>query len=750
MPATQGGISPASGQRHADRVVGGGPSEVLPHDARGARAPASARAATPRGGRPHDEVGVAPARPAPPRPWRSRRRRARAPARRSCRRRPSRRGAGPAAQPPRGRACPPATCRPTRVAMPRGAPARCTAPRLVAGEQSRSCPSSRSAMDAARASARSARRTRSARAALVGQVAASADDVGRTGAREGCRGPARAGAARPASVGERRPSTPCPGVFHVARRRAAPAQAAAAIARATGGAATAASAAASASASPAATPSEQSMSTQHADAQGERAGLVEHHSRACAPSSSASSRRTSTPRRASAPAAASSAAGVASDSAHGQVTISTATATPIARAGSSRHQPPARPPRPAAAPPQEPGRRCGRRQLGDRAALVRGPLHQRDDLAVAGGVAARSTRTSTGAAQVDAAGEHGAAGGVRGSGVDSPVSSASSTWVSPSSTWPSAGNALARLHADAVAHGERAPARARCCRRRAPAPPCGGRRRISASSAPAVRSRSCSSSRPDSRKNTNIVTESYQTSPPSGRAGRRWRPCWRRRRSGCPAPPARPCRCAPWRRSRQAERKKGPQENSSTGSVSSQEAQRSSAAMSGVISPGPAMYGHARTSSPASCRSPPPASATAACAAPGGAAAPAGRRRAGRGSPRAPARAASAKAGLGRVPDDAGGGGGAVHLDAGHAGQPGERLLDGQRAAGAVDALDGEVGLPAARAAAAPGRLKVSHSSRRSMAAAPSWALAGGRPRGGTEGSQLACGKATGALAAIG
>ena len=50
--------------------------------------------------------------------------------------------------------------------------------------------------------------------------------------------------------------------------------------------------------------------------------------------SSASMRRSSTPRCASACAAASNAAGVARDSAQGQVTISTDTATQIARGGS--------------------------------------------------------------------------------------------------------------------------------------------------------------------------------------------------------------------------------------------------------------------------------------------------------------------------------------------------------------------------------------------------------------------------------
>ena len=55
-----------------------------------------------------------------------------------------------------------------------------------------------------------------------------------------------------------------------------------------------------------------------------------------ASASSASKRCTSTPRRTSAPAAASSAEGAASESAHGQVTISTETATQTARDGSMK------------------------------------------------------------------------------------------------------------------------------------------------------------------------------------------------------------------------------------------------------------------------------------------------------------------------------------------------------------------------------------------------------------------------------
>ena len=52
----------------------------------------------------------------------------------------------------------------------------------------------------------------------------------------------------------------------------------------------------------------------------------------------ADKRRTSTPLRANAPAVANMAAGVAKDKAQGQVTISTATATITACAGSVGHQ----------------------------------------------------------------------------------------------------------------------------------------------------------------------------------------------------------------------------------------------------------------------------------------------------------------------------------------------------------------------------------------------------------------------------
>ena len=112
----------------------------------------------------------------------------------------------------------------------------------------------------------------------------------------------------------------------------------------------------------------------------------------------ASSRRSSTPRRAIAPAAASSADGAASDSAHGQVTISTETATPE------------RPRRVDDAPRR--GRRRGEQQHAPQerrgpavgcAAAARGRCvvrvaHQRDDRPRSGcRRRRRSTRISTGA-----------------------------------------------------------------------------------------------------------------------------------------------------------------------------------------------------------------------------------------------------------------------------------------------------------------------------------------------------------------
>ena len=175
---------------------------------------------------------------------------------------------------------------------------------------------------------------------------------------------------------------------------------------------------------------------------------------------------------------------------------------------------------------------------------------------------------------------------MRSSGFDSPVSRASSTRLLPASTAPSAGfpsPGNTRI---------RSPG---CCRRtgtRSNRPAASfrstlcGRRRISASSAPAVRSRNrSSSSRPDSRKKTNIVTESYQTSPPPPKVAAVLAP----KATSTPSATGTSMPIRPLRTSRQAAEKNGRQENSTTGSVSTHEAHPSSATASAAISPGAAM-----------------------------------------------------------------------------------------------------------------------------------------------------------------
>ena len=81
-------------------------------------------------------------------------------------------------------------------------------------------------------------------------------------------------------------------------------------------------------------------------------------------------------------------------------------------------------------------------------------------------------------------------------------------------------------------------------------------------------SRRCSSRRPDSRKNTNIVTESYQTSRPSGPCGSKVAALLAQKAIRMPAETGTSMPMRPPRRSRRAAEKKGRQENSSTGSVS--------------------------------------------------------------------------------------------------------------------------------------------------------------------------------------
>ena len=121
--------------------------------------------------------------------------------------------------------------------------------------------------------------------------------------------------------------------------------------------------------------------------------------------SSASSRCSSTPRRARPPAAATSAAGAASDSAHGQVTISTDTATQTARDGSITLHTAAAPPASSQHHPQEgPGQAVGHAR--HRRALAHRLAHQRDDGLVARVGADALHPHQHRRAQVDAAGHH--------------------------------------------------------------------------------------------------------------------------------------------------------------------------------------------------------------------------------------------------------------------------------------------------------------------------------------------------------
>ena len=85
-----------------------------------------------------------------------------------------------------------------------------------------------------------------------------------------------------------------------------------------------------------------------------------------------------------------------------------------------------------------------------------------------------------------------------------------------------------------------------------------------------------------------MVSESKYTSPPKIPSGSNVPALLTRKVINMPKATGRSmliCRC---RRSRNALVKKGPQENSMTGKVSTQDAQRSRRSISGVMSPGPA------------------------------------------------------------------------------------------------------------------------------------------------------------------
>ena len=175
---------------------------------------------------------------------------------------------------------------------------------------------------------------------------------------------------------------------------------------------------------------------------------------------------------------------------------------------------------------------------------------------------------------------------LRSKGRDSPLSKASSTSVLPDSITPSAANtspALTRMRSPTASQRAAMRSLVSSGRQRSTL---GGMRLISASKAPAVRSRKRSSkARPLSRKNTNMVSESKYTVAPN-----------RLSRSKVPqllvtkvrAMPMATGTSIPMRRartSRQALSKYGLHENTKTGRVSTQDAQRRSCSISGVTSP---------------------------------------------------------------------------------------------------------------------------------------------------------------------
>ena len=178
---------------------------------------------------------------------------------------------------------------------------------------------------------------------------------------------------------------------------------------------------------------------------------------------------------------------------------------------------------------------------------------------------------------------------LRDTGRDSPVSSASSTWVSPCKTTPSAGN---------VCPGKTRITSPTCKRRTATGSNVpsahwramlSGKRFISASSAPAVRSRKRSSSqRPANKKKTNMVSESKYTSFPKVPCGSNVPTVLTTKVISMPTATGKSMLTRLFSTSRQALLKNGPHENNITGSVNTQEAQRSNCSISAVKSPGAA------------------------------------------------------------------------------------------------------------------------------------------------------------------
>ena len=386
-------------------------------------------------GRPARRSRPWPAPAARPVPSRWRRRHAPAPARRSCRRRPSRRG---------GRCCcasrtwsslssgeqsPSAESMPARRRQP-------LAPRpAVAREQLHRRPSARSAVTAAGGvAAHRFVQVEAGQPALLVRQMRPAGRWRQTAARARRRtrpSPAAVRAAHGHRAAHRARARRSRRTSATLRRGAPDGAGRLPRSRATRDAATArASAAASASASRGSAPgSATRVATSGHPVLGQRAGLVEDHGvdrRRSA--SSACRRRTSTPRRASAPAAASVAAGVASDSAQGQVTISTATATPSAWPGSLGHHQAGR----GRGRQHAPSRNGRGDAIGDAAPAAACPARPAPSSATIWphsgfGAPMRSTRTRTTPVEVVAAGDARCRPGAAAAACDSPVSSASST-----------------------------------------------------------------------------------------------------------------------------------------------------------------------------------------------------------------------------------------------------------------------------------------------------------------------------------
>jgi hypothetical protein len=207
------------------------------------------------------------------------------------------------------------------------------------------------------------------------------------------------------------------------------------------------------------------------------------------------------------PAAASSAVGVASDSAHGQVTTSTDAATIVARDGSIHCQATqASAASASTATRKGPAHRsasCASRGLRAEADSMRSAISRSRD-----SPGARESRITSGPSRFRLPADSGSPGPL-GMGRLSPVSNDSSACVRPDSTAPSAGTACP------TETRTRSPARsARSVT--SVEPPCASSRsavsgsRASRSPTPiSARSRApASSQRPTSRKATNIVSES--------------------------------------------------------------------------------------------------------------------------------------------------------------------------------------------------------------------------------------------------